>query len=410
MNQERVLDYEEAAAVISAHAAELRQKERRIEDCKLPSALGRVLANPIQADRDQPPFPRSTRDGFACRTEDADRQIPLEVIGQVKAGSHWEGRIQAGQAIEIMTGAPVPSGADCVVMLEHTQQEGIHIRLQPSQRASAGQNIVPQGAEAKKEDLLLGESTRLRVQEIALAAACGYTELRVYAKPRVAILATGDELVEIGCRPSSYQIRNSNSYSLAAQVEAAGGESLRLPIAGDTRESLRNALAKIPPVDMLLLSGGVSAGKYDLVEEMLAERGAEFFFTGARIQPGKPVVFGSVPFAKDSPIPFFGLPGNPVSTMVTFTLFVQPILEALEKAHACTPRFALAILQEPLEAKTGLTRFLPAVCDSNTTEVHPVPWQGSGDIAAMSRANCFLVVPPTCKQLTPGETVKILLS
>lgn len=410
MSSEQLLDYEQAAAAVSAYAAKLRDSKRPMEHLELPTTLGRVLAAPILADRDQPPFPRSTRDGFACRALDADQPMPLEVIGQVRAGSFWKGTVEAGQAVEIMTGAPAPAGTDCVIMLEHVQREGTRIRMLPSQQISAGQNIVAQGAEAKNGDLLLHEGTRLRAQELALAAACGYTELPVYSKPRVAILATGDELVEIGRRPLPYQVRNSNSYSLAAQVTAAGGEPLRLPIAGDNLESLRTALAEVPPADMLLLSGGVSAGKYDLVEEALTERNAEFFFTGVRIQPGKPVVFGALPLAKSSPIPFFGLPGNPVSTMVTFALFVQPVLEALENARSSSPRFALATLREPFQTKEGLTRFLPATCNHKAGEVQLVPWQGSGDIAAMSRSNCYLVVPADCKQLMAGETVKILLA
>jgi molybdopterin molybdotransferase len=410
MSFERILDYEEAAAVVSAYATNLRQTKRPVERLELTSALDRILADAIFADRDQPPFPRSARDGFACRASEASQHIPLEVIGQIRAGLSWEGTVQSGQAVEIMTGAPAPAGTDCVVMLEHVQQQSAHVSLMPSQQISAGENIVPQGAEAKKGDLLLDEGTRMRAKEVALAATAGYTELTVYFKPKVAILATGDELVDIGCQPLPSQIRNSNSYSLAAQVESTGGEPIRRPIVRDNRDALRRAFAEIPPVDMLLLSGGVSAGKYDLVEEILAERNAEFFFTGARIQPGKPVVFGSIALQGESPIPFFGLPGNPVSTMVTFALFVHPVLEALQKAHRNTPRFALAKLREPIQRKTGLTRFLPAACDPTTTEVHLVPWQGSGDIAAMARANCYLVMPSNRNQLDAGETVKILLA
>lgn len=409
MDAEQVLNYEQAAARVAAYAAKLRDENRAEEKVSLTAALDRILAEPILADRDQPPFPRSTRDGFACRAADASQHIPLTVIGQVRAGSTWEGVVRADQAVEIMTGAPVPDGADSVIMLEHVQHEGSAVCLRPSLEVSPNQNIVPRGAEAREGDLLLDRGTRMSAKEIALAAACGYIELSVYAKPRVAILATGDELVEIDRHPLPFQIRNSNSYSLAAQVKAAGGLPIQLPIAGDTRESLRKAVSEIPPVDLLLLSGGVSAGKYDLVEEILAEQQAEFFFTGALIQPGKPVVFGSVSLQGRPRIPFFGLPGNPVSTMVTFSLFAQPILEALEKAKSSSPRFALATLNKPVQTKAGLTRFLPAACDFQNASVELVSWQGSGDIAAMAHANCYLVVPPDGKELQAGAIVKILL-
>jgi molybdopterin molybdotransferase len=410
MSFERVLAYEEAAKAISSYAVQLRQRQREIERVSLNAALDRILATAMFADRDQPPFPRSTRDGFACRSSEACQRIPLKIIGQIPAGAHWEGTVSAGQAVEIMTGAPVPEGADCVVMLEHVHQEKGHVSLLASQKIAPKENIVLQGAEAKKGELLLDEGTRMRAQEFALAATNGHNELTVYSKPKIAILATGDELVEIDCQPLPHQIRNSNSYSLAAQVKAAGGEPIHLPIVADNHQALRRVMAEIPPVNMLLLSGGVSAGKYDLVEEILAERNAEFFFTGVRIQPGKPVVCGSISLQREQPIPFFGLPGNPVSTMVTFALFVQPVLEALQGAHISTPRFALATLWEPVRRKEGLTRFLPAICDPTTAEVRLIPWQGSGDMAATARANCYLVMPSDRSQLNSGETVKVLLT
>jgi molybdopterin molybdotransferase len=219
----------------------------------------------------------------------------------------------------------------------------------------------------------------------------------------VAIVATGDELVELDQQPLPQQIRNSNSYSMAAQVTAFGAEPVRLPIARDERSHLEGVIRSALDADLLLLSGGVSMGKYDLVEEVLMDLGAEFFFSGALIQPGKPVVFGRLP-----QVPFFGLPGNPVSTMVTFLLFVQPLLGALCGEREPGPRFALARLASEVRVKTGLTRFLPAVLNGEST-VEPVLWQGSGDLAATSRANCYLMVPPDVPYLAAGETVTVLL-
>jgi molybdopterin molybdotransferase len=225
----------------------------------------------------------------------------------------------------------------------------------------------------------------------------------VFARPRVAIVATGDELVEVDQQPLKHQIRNSNSYSLATQVLAAGAEPVRLPIARDEQEHLEDILRTALESDLVLLSGGVSMGKYDLVEEALLSLGAEFFFTGAMIQPGKPIVFGRL-----GEVYLFGLPGNPVSTMVTFSLFVEPLLGALCGDPRRGPRFAQARLASEVRVKTGLTRFLPASLADLT--VQPVTWQGSGDLASTSRANCFLVVPADKPLLAAGETVEILLA
>ena len=234
------------------------------------------------------------------------------------------------------------------------------------------------------------------------------------------MLATGDEIVELHVPPGPTQIRNSNSYSLAAQVRAAGGEPIILPIAPDEPNRLRELISEGLEADLLLLTGGVSMGKHDLVEQVLDELGAEFFFTGALIQPGRPIVFGRVPRSADTggestAIPhytyFFGLPGNPVSTMVTFELFVRPVLEALS---GMTPRklvFLYAKLKTEVRTKTGLKRFLPAVLSGEfeQAEVELVPWQGSGDIAATTRANCYLVIPPHRERIPPGEWVAVLM-
>jgi len=375
----------------------------RPESIGLLESMGRVLAAPIVADRDQPPFPRSTRDGFACRASDAASGQPLRIVGSVRAGESTATSIGEKQAVEIMTGAPVPAGGDCVVMVEHVQEDGGSLRLTPGRSIRAGENIVPKGAEAAAGEVILPAGTRMAAAQVAAAAACGASRVSVFRRPRVAIVATGDELVELDQPPLPQQIRNSNSYSMAAQVAAYGAEPVRLPIARDERGHLEAVVRAALDADLLLLSGGVSMGKYDLVEEVLLELGAEFFFTGALIQPGKPVVFGKLPQS-----PFFGLPGNPVSTMVTFLLFVQPLLGALCGDRQPGPRFALARLASEVRVKTGLTRFLPAVLTSEIT-VEPVLWPGSGDLAATSRANCFLMVPPDVPKLAAGETVTVLL-
>jgi molybdopterin molybdotransferase len=397
----RVVSYAEADRIVREHSDRLTSSHPP-ESVELLDSLGRVLAEAVPADRDQPPFPRSTRDGFACRAADLTGPLPLEVVGSIRAGDAESIEVTAGKAVEIMTGAPVPGGADCVVMVEHVQRDGDTLRLSPGRSIAPGENIVPMGAEARAGDAILTRGTRISPARIAAAAACGRGQLSVFGRPQVAVVATGDELVEVNQPLLKHQIRNSNSYSLAAQVLAAGAEPVRLPIARDEREHLEAIIRTALENDLVLLSGGVSMGKYDLVEEVLLSLGAEFFFTGAMIQPGKPVVFGRL-----GRVYFFGLPGNPVSTMVTFSLFVEPLLGALCGDASRRPRFALARLASEVRVKTGLTRFLPARLTELT--VQPVTWQGSGDLASTSRANCFLVVPDDRPLLAVGETVEILL-
>jgi molybdopterin molybdotransferase len=399
----RVVSYAEASRIVREHADRLAPS-RAPQLLELLSTLGMVLADAVQADRDQPPFPRSTRDGFACRAADLVSGAQVEVIGSLRAGDAAAIEVTAGTAIEIMTGAPVPDGADCVVMVEHVEREADGLRLASGRSIAPGENIVPMGAEARAGAVILPAGTRLFPAQVAAAAACGAAHLSVFARPRVAIVATGDELVEVDQNPLPQQIRNSNSYSLAAQVLAAGAEPVRLPIARDERSHLEGIVRTALESDLLLLSGGVSMGKYDLVEEVLLSLGAEFFFTGALIQPGKPVVFGKL-----GEHYFFGLPGNPVSTMVTFLLFVEPLLGALCGDAGRTPRFAQGTLARDVHVKTGLTRFLPARLRSDLS-VEPVSWQGSGDLASTSRSNCFLVVPADRPRLAAGETVTILLA
>jgi len=346
----------------------------------------------------------------------------LVVVGEIKAGAGAAQipHITAGQAVAIMTGAAAPTGADAVVMVEHTSRVGNCVEVRRS--VSVGENIVPVGAEARQGDKLLFPGTRLSYAEIAVAASVGRSRLVVHASPRVAVLSTGDEVVDVDVPPGPNQIRNSNSYSLAAQIQAAGGIPVLLPIAPDESGRLRELLTEGLDADLLLIAGGVSMGKYDLVEQVLTEIGAEFFFTGAQIQPGRPIVFGRVPCgagaharegssAAENHRYFFGLPGNPISTMVTFELFARPVLDALAGMTAQKLVFVHAKLRREIRTKTGLKRFLPAVLSGEfeQVEVELVRWQGSGDIGAVARANCFVVVPPNRERMEAGEPVPVLL-
>ncbi|MGA8742907.1 MAG: molybdopterin molybdotransferase MoeA, partial [Terracidiphilus sp.] len=291
--------YEQAATLVAAHAQKIAQHNHpRIEHINLSDAAARILAAPIEADDDQPPFPRSTRDGYACRASEASAHTALPIAGSTHAGEVPAGPLPPASTWEIMTGAPVPSGADCVVMLEHVEKSAGSIHLIPPRTIDSGDNIVAKGAQARRGDKQLPAGTRFSAAQIALAASCGYAYLDVYARPRVAILTTGDELVPVDAAPDPGKIRNSNAPMLAALVASAGGEPIVLPTAADTAEALDAALVQALDADMLLISGGVSAGKFDLVEPALARLGAKFNFTGVRIQPGKPLVFGQIPVSK----------------------------------------------------------------------------------------------------------------
>jgi molybdopterin molybdotransferase len=289
-------------------------------------------------------------------------------------------------------------------MVEHTKSKENCVEVLRS--ACEDENIVPQGSEAKAGEQILAPGTRVRFAEIAVAAAVGKTTLCAYKKPTVGILATGDELVDITTNPGPHQIRNSNTYSLAAQVISSGGEPWCLPIAPDNRPALRKLIQQGLSADLLLLSGGVSMGEFDLVEAVLADLDAKFFFTGAQIQPGRPVVFGEV-----QSTPFFGLPGNPVSTMVTFDLFVRWLVQAIGGALPVRLPSAKARLAKKIETKTGLMRFLPGVLrgELDDTAVEVLPWHGSGDITASARAHCYVIVPPERAVIAEGEMISILL-
>lgn len=404
-----ILAFPEARRVVEEHARKLRP--RGVELVDLLGAHRRVLAEPVHADRDFPPFPRAARDGYALRAADvAAVPAQLRVIGEVRAGSSLERAVGQGEAAEIMTGAPVPEGADAIVMVEYTQRQGDRVEVQRT--VASGENVVPRGSEARSGQLLLSPGARMGHAQMAAAAAAGKSGAHVYSRPRVAILSTGDEVVDVAAQPEPNQIRNSNSYSLAAQVLAAGGEPVQLPIAPDDAVVLRHLIQQGLATELLVLTGGVSMGKYDLVEQVLEQLQAEFFFTGALIQPGRPVVFGRAARQTGAePTYFFGLPGNPVSTMVTFELFVRPVLDGLSGAAPGKLQFVQARLKCEVRTKTGLTRFLPALLtgELEQTEVELVRWQGSGDIAAAARANCYIVVPPDRERLAAGEMVSILL-
>ncbi|MDP9055074.1 MAG: molybdopterin molybdotransferase MoeA [Acidobacteriota bacterium] len=369
-----------------------------IEVVKLDACAGRVLALDAIADRDYPPLNRSVRDGFAVRSEDTPGR--LRVIGEARAGQRFFGTVHSGEAVEIMTGAAPPMGADAVVMVEHCirHEDGA---VEIGQKVDPGTNIASAGCEAKAGDVVLKRGARIDYAVIAWLASTGHSEVSVYKRPRVAIIATGDEIVPVSETPGEHQIRNSNAHSLAAQIARAGGEPVMLAVARDDKRATVELIERGLEADLLVLSGGVSAGKYDLVEAALTDCGAEFYFNRVRIQPGQPLVFG-----KARGTFFFGLPGNPASTMVTFELFARAALELLAGASEAPLPLTLARLTRPFHHKPGLTRFLPATV--SCAEVTPVNWHGSGDVPSITKANAFLVADPDRAEYTAGDLIPVL--
>jgi len=398
-----MISFEQALKIVEEKlaAANLRPAT---EVVPLDEACGRILAENVAADRDYPPFHRAIRDGFAVRASDVST-LPavLHLLSEVRAGEHFAGVVGAGECVYITTGAPLPAGADAVAMVEHAEPHNDQIKIQRDVRP--GENVVQQGSEAAAGTRVLPRGRRLGAGDIGLLATVGKSRATVFVRPVVSILPTGDEVVPLEQRPEWFQIRNSNAVALSAQVAAAGGIPRRLGIAPDRLETLRDMVQEGLHADLLLLSGGVSMGKYDFVERALAELGMEFYFHGVALRPGKPLLFGQIrgKFV-------FGLPGNPVSTFVTFELFARPVIAALGGASFEPPLFLRARLARPFEHKTGLTAFMPARLErlSGDPVVSLVGWQGSGDLVGVAAANCFLAVHPNETNLAAGDWVDVL--
>ncbi len=370
------------------------------ETVPLHEAHGRVLAKSIVADRDYPTLRRSLRDGFAVHATDVPGT--LKVRGEIRAGEEQSAALDHGEALEIMTGAPVPESADAVVMVEHVTRQGDSIVV--DRNAEAGQFINRSGAEAERGSTLIPAGVKIDASHIATLAMTGTTSVPVLRRPSVAILATGDEIVELEERPQPHQIRNSNSFMLASLVRATGGSPTILPIARDTDEALQPLLKQGLDHDMLLVSGGVSAGKYDLVKPTLRKLGVDFHFQRVRVQPGQPTAFGT----RDGK-PVFGLPGNPGSSLITYQLFARPALELLCGESEPLEPFLSARFEAPFRHKLGLTRFLPARLAPDGQSLRHISWQGSSDIPALARANAFLVADHDRETWEIGDTIRVML-
>lgn len=397
------LRFEEARAIVSERTRETIG-QLPAESVPLDAAAGRILARDICADRDYPPFNRSARDGFAVIASDvANVPATLELVGETRAGEPSRFALEPGKTVEIMTGAPGPENADAVVMVEYSQRDGSSVTLTGS--VSAGRNLIMAGSEATQGQCVLKAGTRIGYPSVAQLGTVGCADVPVYRQPSAAILSTGDEVLPIGARPQSYQIRNSNAHSLAAQVRRRGGVPRILPVAKDTLEDTRQRIEEGLSSDILLLSGGVSMGKHDLVEEVLADLGTELFFTSVRIQPGKPLVFGR---CRDTLV--FGLPGNPLSTMVTFEVFASIAVDLAGGAPSSPLRFQQAPLAEAFRHKPVLTRFLGARLEGEfgETRVRADRGQGSGDVTAFARADCLMVASDRRAEWAAGDLISVM--
>jgi molybdenum cofactor synthesis domain-containing protein len=397
-----MISVREALKIVAREAKPLGTERINLVD-----AVGRVLAEDILADSDLPPFDRSQMDGYAVKAADT-KNTPacLKIVGESAAGRGWHNRLRKGEAVRIMTGAPVPDGADAVQKIELTEELGAFVTI--SEPTEKGRFIVKKGSETKKGRTVLRKGKRIAPVNIAIPAAFGYMKVKVAKRPRVAIFSTGTEVVEIGQRPKKDQIRNSNSLMLAAFCRAAGAEAQVFPTIGDDISELRSQIsASVKKADVLITTGGVSVGKYDLTKVALQELGAGIFFDKVAVKPGKPTVFGKLRKTF-----VFGLPGNPVSAAVTFCLFVRKALLLMQGADSTDLPLGLATALNEIKGTKGRDSYLPGRLYIGTgTEspigAEPIGWHGSSDFVGFSRADCLLFVPKE-SVIASGEMVEIL--
>ena len=379
-----------------------------LEKVPILDALGRVLGQDVTSDRDIPPLPNSAMDGYALRFEDtrgASREKPavLTVVDDVRAGRISKKTIRRGHAVRIMTGAPIPKGADAVTRVEDTEKDGDRVRVFAP--AKKGLDIRPAGEDVKKGELVIPKGKVIRPAEVGMLAALNRSDVTVHRRPKVAILSTGDELVDLGGDPAPGMIMNSNSYSLAAQVAECGAVPLRLGIARDTREDLMSKFEAARGADLIVTSGGVSVGDYDLVKDVMGELGAMRFWRVA-MRPGRPLAFGAI---KGTPL--FGLPGNPVSVMVSFEQFVRPALLKMSGFKNLFRVTVKALLKENLEKVAGLRFFLRAVVEWKDGKYYAVTTgeQGSGILKSMVKANGLIILPEDVTSMKAGDEVTVQL-
>ncbi|HEV7373674.1 MAG TPA: gephyrin-like molybdotransferase Glp [Pyrinomonadaceae bacterium] len=377
-----------------------------VETVALADVLGRVLAEDIVADSDLPPFDRAQMDGYAVRSADT-LNVParLRVVGESAAGRGWHERMKPGEAVRIMTGAPVPDGADSVQKVEVTSESGRVVEI--AETTQTGQFITKRATEISAGETVLQVGDEINAAMMAALASFGYAEVKVRRRPRVAVLATGTELVRVNEKPVADQIRDSNSYSLGAYAQLAGALVERLPLAGDDPEILKREIADAATRnDVLILSGGVSMGVYDFTKLALSELDAEIFFERVSLRPGKPTVFARIGDAL-----VFGLPGNPVSVSVTFNLFARTALRAMQGCKDAQMIEEWAVLERGVKGAVERASYLPAQLQTNTEGqllAQPLKWGGSSDFVAFARATALIIVPEGVRSLDAGTKVHVV--
>jgi molybdenum cofactor synthesis domain-containing protein len=396
-----MIPFDEALEIVLREAPSLAA-----EDVALDASLARVLADDVAADRDLPAFDRAAMDGYALRSADvAAAPVALEIVGEVRAGQWPDLVVGPGQAARIMTGAPVPEGADAVQQVERTRPLD-EFRVTVGAPVGAGANVAPRGSEVRQGEVVLGAGRRIDPGAIAVLASAGKHRVRVGRRPLLALLVTGDEIVDVAARPGPAQVRNSNGPAAAAQARLAGAEVRVLGVAADRRGDIAGALRAGLDADVLVVSGGVSAGDYDLVEPALLDLGARFLFTKVAIKPGAPLVFGRLGRAL-----VFGLPGNPVSAQATFDLFVRPALLKMQGARVVSrPRMEVELLGS-VRNRSGRKSHVPARVrfEGGRLVARPVRSMGSGDLAAHARANALVIVEADREDAAAGEVAEALL-
>ena len=377
------------------------------ESVCLTEASNRFLAEDIIADTDLPPFDRAQMDGYAVRSDEvAKTPVRLRIAGESAAGAGWHHEMKSGEAVRIMTGAPVPKGADAVQQVELTREDvlGVVEILQP---VNSGRSIVRQASEIKAGETVLRAGEQISAAMIATLASFGYADVRVSRRPRVAVMATGSELVDVNQKPARDQIRDSNNYTIEAYASQSNAIIERLPLVGDNTEELKRTIREAAEAsDLLITSGGVSMGVYDFTKAALKELGAEIFFERVALRPGKPTVFARLGNAL-----VFGLPGNPVSVAVTFNLFVRTALRAMQGAKHPTLDLAHAVLAGDVKGSIDRESYLPAVLRTDENGVllaEPLKWGGSSDFVAFAPATALIKVPAGAELIEKGNTVKLL--
>jgi molybdopterin molybdotransferase len=381
-----------------------------LEKIPILDALGRVLGEDIVAERDNPPWDNSAMDGFAVRWEDIRQEHPIQkpvtltIIEDVPAGKMPTRTVGPGQAIRIMTGAPVPKGADTVLKVEDTEPTADAVRVfKPEQK---GANIRPQGEDVKKGDCIIAKGTEIRPGEAGMLAILAKSFVLAYQRPRVAILSTGDELADLDERFSEEKIINSNSYGIAAAVQDAAGVPILLGIAKDNPTVLKEKISHGLNADILVLSGGVSMGEYDFTKAVFKDLGAEMNFWKLAIRPGQPLAFGKIQGKLA-----FGLPGNPVSSMVTFEQLVRPAMLKMGGHRGYGRPVVQALFQEKFSKKPDRRHFLRGILtrEEGVFKVRTTGDQGSGILTSMVKANCLIDVPEEVERLNPGDQVTVQL-